>query len=286
MKVGILAANTGPFASPDGAAALAECAEVAGFDSLWTAEHVLWPDGYTSEYPYAETGKMPGEADTLLPDPFVWLAWVGARSHTIKLATGIAIVPHRHPAFMAKEVASLDYLSGGRVLLGIGVGWLEEEFRALGVPFASRGRMTDEYIAVMRALWAGDSVEVDGEFVTFSGMSSNPKPVAGSVPIIVGGHSRRAAIRAGSLGDGFAPLGGDIPALTALMRSTAEGLGRDPSALEVTATHDGLKRGEPTEALADLRAWGVDRVLLPAHRLARGDLQSKCNEWIERFAAI
>jgi len=131
--------NTMVFTEPNGAADLARAAEACGFESLWTSEHTLWPDRYQSSYPYSGTRRMPGDVGTLLPDPFVWLAWVAAHSTTIGLATGITIVPQRNPAILAKEVATLDYLSGGRVILGIGVGWLEEEFRALGVPFERRG---------------------------------------------------------------------------------------------------------------------------------------------------
>jgi probable F420-dependent oxidoreductase len=285
MKLGVLGANTGPFADPAGAAELARSAEAAGIDSLWTAEHTLWPDDYRSAYPYAESEKMPGEADTSLPDPFVWLTWCAAHSRNLLLATGITIVPHRHPAMMAKEVATLDHLSGGRVVLGIGVGWLEEEFDALGVPFAGRGRRTDEYIEVMRKLWATDSVSHHGEFVHFEGMNSNPKPVRRAVPIVVGGHSRAAAERAGRLGDGFAPLGGDVPDLIDMMRQAADAAGRDAAAIEVTSTHDGLRRGDPEEALGQLADWGVDRVLLPAHRLARGDVAANCTTWMDRVSA-
>lgn len=283
MKIGVLAANTGPFATPSGSVELARGAEEAGIESLWTAEHALWPDDYRSAYPYAETEKMPGPPDTVLPDPFVWLAWCAARTDALLLATGIAIVPHRHPALMAKEVATLDYLSAGRVVLGVGVGWLQEEFEALNVPFAGRGRRTEEYIEVMRKLWSSDSVSHDGEFVRFAGMNSNPKPAQGTVPIVVGGHSRVAAERAGRIGDGFAPLGGDIPELIDIMRQTADGAGRDAAAIEITASHDGLKRGDPEEPLGLLREWGVDRVLLPAHRLARGDVAENCRMWADRI---
>lgn len=283
MKIGVLGANTMPFATPEGAANLARGADAAGIESLWTAEHVLWPDDYDSAYPYADTAKMPGPPETLLPDPFVWLAWCAAHSRTLGLATGIAIVPHRHPAVMAKEVATLDFLSGGRVILGIGVGWLREEFEALGVPFSERGRRTDEYVEVMRRLWTGESVTVAGEFVAFSGMNSNPKPIRGAVPIVVGGHSPAAAKRAARIGDGFAPLGGNVPELIDIMHQTAAAAGRDPDAIEITSTHDGLKRGDPEEALGLLEAWGVDRILLPAHRLARGDVAENCKVWVERI---
>jgi probable F420-dependent oxidoreductase len=283
MKVGILAANTMPHATPAGAAALARAAEAAGIESLWTVEHVLWPDGYDSTYPYAETGRMPGPPTTVLPDPFVWLTWVAAHSHAIRLGTGITIVPHRHPAMLAKEAASLDVLSAGRLLLGVGVGWLREEFDALGVPFDGRGQRTDEYIAVMRALWASDSVSHTGEFVSFAGMNSNPKPVNGSVPIVVGGHSRRAAERAAALGDGFAPLGGDVRELVEVMRQHAADLGRRPESIEITATHEALFSDDPTAAVEELASWGVQRVVFPAFRLGRGDVSENCQAWADKL---
>jgi probable F420-dependent oxidoreductase len=283
MKFGVLAANTMPFATPDGGAALARAAEASGFESLWTAEHILWPDSYESPYPYAATKKMPGSGKTPLPDPFVWLAWCAAHSSTLKLASGVTIVPYRHPALMAKEVATLDFLSGGRVILGIGIGWLEEEFSALNVPFAGRAARTEEYVEVMRQLWAHDSVDHRGSFVSFSGMNSNPKPTRGTVPIVVGGHSRPAAERAGRLGDGFVPLGGDLSELIDIMRQTAAAAGRDPQQIEVTASDDGLKRGDPAEPLEVLTDLGVDRILLPAHRLARGDVVESCAAWAQRL---
>jgi probable F420-dependent oxidoreductase len=283
MKFGVLAANTMPFATPDGAAALAGAAEASGFESLWTAEHILWPDTYESPYPYADTKKMPGSGETLLPDPFVWLTWCAAHSNKLKLASGVVIVPYRHPALMAKEVATLDFLSGGRVILGIGIGWLEEEFSALNVPFDQRAARTEEYVEVMRKLWTHQSVDHQGSFVSFSGMNSNPKPARKTVPIVVGGHSRPAAERAGRLGDGFVPLGGDLPELIDIMRQTAAAAGRDPQQIEVTTSHDGLKRGDPTEPLQELTELGIDRVLLPAHRLARGDAVENCAAWAERL---
>jgi probable F420-dependent oxidoreductase len=283
VKFGLLGANTMMFATPSGAAQLAGAAEAAGFDSLWTAEHTLWPEGYQSTYPYADSGRMPGNSETLLPDPLIWLTWVAAHSRTIKLATGILILPQRNPGVLAKEVATLDFLSGGRVLLGIGVGWLEEEFQALGVPFERRGQRTDEYIEVLRKLWSSDNVHHHGEFVSFAGMSSNPKPVQPSVPIVVGGHSRQAAKRAGILGDGFVPLGGDIPELVDVMRQTAADHGRDPSAIEVSATHHDLSGSDPMAGLEALESWGVHRALLYAYRVARGDVSENCKAYAERL---
>ena len=154
MKFGIMFANTGHGASPAGAKAVAQAAEAGGFASIWTVEHVVVPSGYKSAYPYDPSGKMAGGAEEFdLPDPLIWLTWVAAHTSTVKLATGILIVPQRNPVVLAKELATLDHLSGGRMVLGVGSGWLAEEFAALGVPFDDRGKRLDEYVAVMRALW-------------------------------------------------------------------------------------------------------------------------------------
>ena len=145
MKFGLMFANTGPFVEPDAAVALAQAAEAAGVESIWTVEHVVVPQGYASQYPYSQDGRMPGgREDFPIPDPLVWLSYIAAATTEIKLATGILIIPQRNPVVTAKAVATLDVLSKGRMLLGIGSGWLEEEFNALGVPFDDRGDRTDE----------------------------------------------------------------------------------------------------------------------------------------------
>ena len=147
MKFGIVFANTGPFTDADAAIELARAAESSGFESLWTVEHTVVPAGYESTYPYDRSGRMPGSDDAPIPDPLVWLSFLASVTTTLQLATGILIQPQRNPVVLAKEVATLDHLSGGRVQLGVGVGWLEEEFDAIGVPFAERGRRTDDGIA-------------------------------------------------------------------------------------------------------------------------------------------
>ena len=162
MEFGLAFANTGPFVEPDAAASLGQAAEAAGLDSLWTVEHVIVPKEYESSYPYSANGKMPGGHQTPIPDPLIWLTWVGAATTTLKLATGIVILPQRNPAVLAKEVATLDRLTKGRMMLGVGVGWLEEEFDALGVPFERRGARTDEYMGALRALWASDDATFVG----------------------------------------------------------------------------------------------------------------------------
>lgn len=269
MHVGIMFANTGRGSSPEGAVALAQLGETLGVESLWVVEHVVVPSGYESRYPYDPSGKMAGGAETFdLPDPLVWLAFVAAHTTRIKLGTGILIVPQRNAVVLAKEIATIDHLSGGRMLLGVGVGWLEEEFDALGVPFTDRGARLDDHLAAMRALWTQDKATYHGRFVHFTDCISRPRPAQGTVPIHVGGHTPAAARRAGRLGEGFFPGNADpaeIASLLAIVRSSAEEAGRDPDAVEVSAMVGGkgdslLRR---VEALAGV---GVRRVIVGAGR--------------------
>ena len=197
--------------------------------------------------------------------------WItcAAVTRTLRLATGILILPQRHPLYVAKEVASLDVLSHGRMILGIGVGWLEEEFAALGVPFAERGARTDEYIKAMRELWSADKPTFKGRFVAFEGAYCRPQPVNKSVPIIVGGHSEAAARRAGRLGDGFFPSIGaqvDIMPLLDVVRRSAEQAGRDPAAIELILGCPGALPNsgvDPRAAVEERIARGAGCLALP-----------------------
>lgn len=262
MKFGIIFANAGPFGEPDVTAGLAQLAEEHGFESLWTVEHTVVPAGYASKYPYDESGKMPGGDEVSIADPLIWMTWVAAVTTRLRVATGILILPQRNPVTLAKELATLDVLSGGRVDLGIGVGWLREEFEALGVPFESRGARTDEYVAAMRALWNDDPATFKGEFVAFERCHSNPKPVQpGGIPIVIGGHSQAAARRAGRLGNGFFPgryRDEELRPLLETMRASATEAGRDPAAIEITA--GGALDLGGVQRFADL---GVGRVVIP-----------------------
>lgn len=247
---------------------MGRAAEAAGFESVWTVEHTVFPDGYESRYPYDQSGRMAMQADTALPDPLIWLTWVAAHTERLRLATGILILPQRNPLVLAKELATLDDLSGGRLELGVGIGWLREEFDALGVPFEGRGRRTDEHIEAMRAVWAGDHAEYHGEFVDFAGVSVNPKPVGDGVPIHIGGHTEAAARRAGRLGDGFFPAEGSLSELLEVMRASADEAGRDPDRIEITSTHPGVWGDEPMAAVEKLAARGVDRIGVPGFLFA------------------
>ncbi len=266
MKFALIFANTGPFSDGPTAAAMAKAAEESGFESLWTVEHVVVPSGYESTYPYDPSGKMPGGEEFAIPDPLIWLSYVAAATERIHLGTGILILPQRNPVVLAKEVATLDHLSGGRVELGIGVGWLEEEFDAIGEPFHERGKRTDDYVAAMRALWTQDKATYHSEFTNFDECISLPRPAQGSVPIHVGGHTDIAARRAGRLGDGFFPGKGDPAELSRLfdvVRGAAVEAGRDPDAVEYTCGGATIGGGavDTIKALQDI---GVDRVVVPA----------------------
>jgi probable F420-dependent oxidoreductase len=270
MKFGIMFANTGHGASPAGAKAVAEAAEAGGFESIWTVEHVVVPSGYESKYPYDPSGKMAGGAEEFdLPDPLIWLTWVAAYTSTVKLATGILIVPQRNPVVLAKELATLDHLSSGRMVLGVGAGWLAEEFAALGVPFDDRGKRLDEYIAVMRALWEGGKTSFDGDFFQFEDCISRPRPANGTIPIVVGGHTKVAARRAGRLGDGFIPgaaSASELAELITIARQTAEDHGRDPDAIEISAMA-GAAPGPALDArIEELAGIGVTQAIVPTFR--------------------
>lgn len=266
MKFGVMFANVGPMGTAEGAAGIGQAAEEGGIESLWTVEHVVVPAGYQSTYPYSDTGRMPGGEDSPIPDPLIWLAFVAAATKTIRLGTGILILPERNPLVLAKQVATLDSLSGGRVELGIGVGWLEEEFDAIGVPFADRGKRTDDYVAALRALWTQAPASHQSEFTSFTDVYSRPAPAQADLPIVVGGHSKVAARRAGRLGNGFFPGKGsheELAELIDIVRATAIEHGRDPDAIEITTGGNGaLGSGalDEVKALADL---GVSRVIIP-----------------------
>ncbi|MCO5329185.1 MAG: LLM class F420-dependent oxidoreductase [Ilumatobacteraceae bacterium] len=279
MKLGLMFANTVWGASAAGAVAIAEAAEAGGFESIWTVEHVVVPSGYESRYPYDPSGKMAGGAEEFdLPDPLIWLSYVAARTTTLKLGTGILILPQRNPLIVAKELASLDALSGGRMICGIGVGWLEEEFDALGVPFHDRGARCDDTVDVLRKAWTGQKVSHSSPYTTFTDCISLPRPANGTVPIVVGGDSPAAARRAGRLGDGYFPGNGAIDHLRGrldIMRRAAEEAGRDPDAIEISAGAGGRSVDDIVARAEALREVGVTRLMLglmpPDQVLATGE---------------
>src|SRR4051812_45534481 len=189
----------GPCAEPDALAATAAAAEAAGFESLWAGEHVILPD------PQAPPSPMAPQDPAL--DPLLALTWAAASTRSIRLATGIVIMPQRNPVVLAKQIASLDVLSGGRFTLGIGVGYLEPEFRAIGANFPERGAVTDEFVEAMHALWYDEAPSYHGDHVAFDGVDAHPRPVQRPIPVVVGGHTPAAYRRAVSRGHGWYGFG-------------------------------------------------------------------------------
>jgi probable F420-dependent oxidoreductase len=244
--------------------AFAQHLEACGFESIVAVEHTVLMTKYSSVYPYDESGRVEIPADCAVPDPLDLLAFLAAQTTRLGLATGVVVLPNHHPVVLAKRVASIDVLSGGRVRLAVGMGWLKEEIEACGVDFDSRGRRADEQIEVMRLLWEDrpDRASHHGEFFEFDNAACHPKPVT-TVPIHIGGHSRAAARRAGRLGDGFQPLGVGGEALTdlvAIMRDEAEKSGRDGDALELSLGH--LVTRIDADRAGRLAELGADRVVL------------------------
>src|ERR1700736_4542498 len=196
MKFGLFSINNGPCASPKTAAAVAKAAEQAGFESVWTGEHVILPDPQVPPSPVAPDHPM--------LDPGISLSFVAANTSKIRLGTGIIILPQRNPVVLAKELASADVLSNGRLIFGIGVGYLKPEFEAIGAPFDHKGARAEEFLAAMIALWSMPKPEFNGKWVKFKGVNAMPRPVQKPHPeIVFGGHTKEAFSRAARLAKGW-----------------------------------------------------------------------------------
>ncbi len=256
MDLGLFGINMGSAATPEGMAEIASAAEAVGFESVWTGEHIVLPD--------PQEPPSPAAPETPMVDTAATLAYLAAVTSTIRLGSGIIILPQRQPAVLAKSLASVDHLSGGRLMFGLGVGYLEPEMTACSTPMDRRGERADEYLAAMRTLWCGDAVSFEGEFTQFNSVSANPKPVQPSIHTVVGGHSRRAKRRAVELAHGWYGFmrdpdtaSSDIAELRQADRQNerpAE-LGR----LEISITP---RRTPSVEELDRYEAMGVDRVIL------------------------
>lgn len=252
---------------PSSALEVARVAEEVGFDSVWGGEHVIFPSSIESAYPYTPDGKVPATPETPIPDPLIWLAYVAAAAPTLRLGTCILILPQRNPLVLAKELATLDHLTNGRVELGIGVGWMREEFEALGIPWERRGARTDEYVAALRTIWSGAHVEFHGEFVDFEPLTCTPRPAQGAnIPILVGGDTPAAIRRAARLADGYFPGEGDpakLAELIAALRAECTLQGRDPAEVEINAMF-GAQMKDPVTGAAQMVEMGVGRAMVPA----------------------
>jgi probable F420-dependent oxidoreductase len=193
--IGLFAVNSHACAEPEAAARIAQLAESLGYDSLWAGEHVVVPS------PRVDPSPMEPEEPIL--DPLIALAHVAGHTERLKLGTGLIVLPQRNPLVLAKQAASVDVLTGGRLILGIGVGYLEPEMTAIGVPMERRGRRADEYLSAMRSLFEDDAPEFHGEYVDFAGVDAYPRPVQRPLPIVVGGHTRQAFVRTARYADGW-----------------------------------------------------------------------------------
>jgi probable F420-dependent oxidoreductase len=259
MKLGLYGINLGACVDPEAAASVARAAEAAGFESVWTAEHVVLPDPPTPDSP------LP--AQTPLLDPAVALSHVAAHTRTILLGTGIIILPQRNPVVLAKELASVDVLSGGRLIFGIGAGYLRAEFEAIGASFADRGEQTNEYIEAILALWTQEKPSFEGRFVAFRGIDAQPRPIQKPhPPIVVGGMSPPALRRAARYGKGWYGFALDLETTTrcvAGLREAQQSVERpaELGPLEISVTPSGLVDADSVSRFEDL---GVDRLVLLA----------------------
>jgi probable F420-dependent oxidoreductase len=264
MRVGLHALGIGTGARPEVIRAVAVAAEAAGFATLWSGEHVVLVDQPRSRYPYSADGQIavPPAADWL--DPLLGLSFTAAVTTKIGLATGVLLLPEHNPVVAAKQAATLDLLCGGRLTLGVGIGWSAEEFAALGIPFARRAQRTAEYVAAMRTLWADDVASFSGEFTRFESVRVNPKPVRGRrIPVVFGGNSDASLGRVAAMGDGW--YGFNVPMCAvaervAVLAGLCRERGRSPRELSVAVA---LADGNPA-MLPELAGLGVTECVVVA----------------------
>lgn len=282
MRISLFA----PLINPENDAAylkaLARGAEERGFHSIWLGEHVVLFDEYDAQYPYAEDGRIPIGGDRGLLEPMTALSFIAALTERIRLGTGICLVPQRNPVYTAKEVAAVDYLSGGRVDFGVGVGWLEEEFTALDVPFARRGARCREYLEVISRLWSEDVASFSGEFYRLPPCRQYPKPIQQpGPPLYFGGESDAALRRTADLGDGWYGFNIGVDEtkerLAKLDRLLAE-RDRRREDLDIAICPYGHKLNK--SLAAQYRDAGVDQLVL----LIVGRGIDELNRWLDRFA--
>jgi len=265
MRIGLHALGIGAGARRTVIDAVARAAEDAGLCTLWAGEHVVMVDRPGSRYPYASDGRIPVPADADWLDPIVCLSFAAAATRTIRLATGIMLLPEHNPLLVAKQAATLDVLSDGRLALGVGIGWSADEFAALGVPFSGRAERMVEYVEAMRTLWREDAASFAGRFAGFEAVRMYPKPRrAGGIPIIFGGNSDAALARVAAHGDGwygFNVLGLDgVRDRVATLREHCSRAGRDITELYIAVA---VQDCEPHD-LSELAGLGVDELVVVA----------------------
>ena len=312
MRFGVSLQNRGAGATPENLALVARRAEALGFDSAFVGDHVVIPESFISEYPYSATGEFTGAASGEWLDQLTVLTYVGAKTERIRLGTGVLILPHRNPVVAAKTLATMDVLSKGRLIVGVGVGWLREEFEALGLPpFSERGAVGNEYLRAFKELWTRENPRFEGKYCGFSGIKFEPKPVQKPhPPIWVGGESGPALRRAATLGDAWHPIGSNprFPLVTAedmrrsvsRLRGYAEKAGRDPSEIGVAYRPPRYLLGSESdreqpfmgtaeqiaEDVAEFASVGVSHLALDFRRDEVGETVSVMEEFAERVMRL
>jgi probable F420-dependent oxidoreductase len=278
---GVALPGRGPLGKAEMALKIAERAEALRFSSVFVTDHVVLPESAgKSAYPYSATGEFPGGMEQDYLEPLTLMSYLALATRRVKLGTSVLVVPYRNPVVTAKMLASVDVLSGGRVVLGAGVGWLQEEFEALAAPsFTERGQVTDEYLRLMRECWTKTPATFTGRYYTLPPVYALPKPKqTGGIPIWIGGHTRGALRRAGELGDGWHPIVMRAPALlppveyaekVKLIHAAARAAGRDPAAITLTLraplrvygarerplADRPMFQGGASDVIADIRAY-------------------------------
>jgi probable F420-dependent oxidoreductase len=287
MKVGIVPVNREPFLKTGELERFAKLFEELGFESMWTFEHVIVPEHYESIYPYSPSGKLAVKPDAPFVDPLIALSFAAAVTERIRFGTGVNILTQANPLYLAKQASSIDHLSGGRLMLGLGVGWLKEEFHALGVPFDRRGARADEYLDAIRAAWSGEPVDYRGDFVDWSGFRMLPTPAQKpGVPIVVGGTTDAAIRRVVARGDGWYMIHKDLDHFDdnlARLRVECDRQGRDIDEIELTAYWNHHREG--MGGLDHYRANGVARVLVNLTALRMGEAEEATRRFADEVLA-
>jgi probable F420-dependent oxidoreductase len=272
VEFGLTIPHTGRDASPRFVREFCTTAEALGFDGLWTVDHLVMPRHTDSVYPLGPRPTTIADdavSKELAPnyEMMTTLAWVAGFTDTINLGTSVAVLPIRNPVANARQLASLDVYSGGRVVLGVGVGWLREEAEAMGMPWDHRGRRSEEHIALLRALWCtdGDVVEFHGEFYDLPPMDPEPRPVQRPIPILIGGHSDAALERAARIGDGWIAASMSPRRLAehwGTLRAAAERNDRDPESLRVVTSVTHRPASPLVDLIGEYVSMGVDHLQL------------------------
>lgn len=287
MKFGVVPINLQDFTDPDLLIPFVQQAEALGYESVWTAEHVIIPNTYDSVYPYNPSGKLPFKPDDPIIDLLVALTFIAAATTNLRLGTGINILPQTNPLYLAKWCSSIDHLSKGRLMLGVGIGWLREEFEAIGVPFERRGKRADEYMEALKAVWSGDEVDFQGEFVNWQGFMMRPRPAQpGGLPLVVGGVTPPAIRRTVTYGDGWYVIGKDFNEIRARMQAFNDECarqGRDPSELEITAYWNFYREGP--ESLNAYEELGIHRLLINVHAMRQRDAMTGLQYFADEVVA-